>query len=471
MKPVSVNLGTAIQALFGAAQVPTALVRFRLGGTFQILEGGIQGTGWGVDDIEVTNTLVVSHCDHPPIARDDTANTTTAKPVTIAVLANDSDPDGDPMTVTGVTKPANGTAAINSTTPNTVTYTSKTGFTGNDTFSYTVSDGKGGTASAKVTVTVSTPPNQPPVAADDTASTSKNKSVTIAVLANDSDPDGDPLTITSVSIASNGSVAATATRVTYTPNKNFLGTDSFTYSITDGRGGTASARVTVSVVEGANHPPKAMDDTVTTVQGRPVTVNVVANDTDADGDTLTAASVTQPSHGMAVTNGDGSVTYSPYSGFTGSDMFHYTVSDGRGGTATARVAVTVQATAPAPNSQAEGNGSISDGNGGRNGFSFLAQSQQGTVGGDVQYSSDSSGIDLTGTVEVLQMAANAADFSGPCTLGAKKTPCRFAAHAEDNGMPGAGADRFRIQVYNVKGILIHQADGTLVDGDIRFGGD
>jgi hypothetical protein len=214
-----------------------------------------------------------------------------------------------------------------------------------------------------------------------------------------------------------------------------------------------------------------MDDTVTTVQGRPVTVNVVANDTDADGDTLTAASVTQPSHGMAVTNGDGSVTYSPYSGFTGSDMFHYTVSDGRGGTATARVAVTVQATAPAPNSQAEGNGSISDGNGGRNGFSFLAQSQQGTVGGDVQYSSDSSGIDLTGTVEVLQMAANAADFSGPCTLGAKKTPCRFAAHAEDNGMPGAGADRFRIQVYNVKGILIHQADGTLVDGDIRFGGD
>ena len=472
MKSVSVNLGAAIQALYGATQVPQGLIRFRLGGTFQVLIGGIQGSGWGVDDIEVTNTLVVSACDHPPIVKDDTANTTTAKPVTIAVLANDFDPDGDPMTVTAVTKPANGTAVINGATPNnTVTYTSKTGFTGADTFSYTVSDGKGGTATAKVTVTVSTPPNHPPVAADDTATTSKNKAVTIAVLANDSDPDGDPLTITSVATAANGTVAATATRVTYTPNRNFLGTDGFSYTITDGRGGSASARVTVSVVEGANHPPKAMDDTATTTQGRPVTINVVANDTDADGDTLTAASVTQPSHGTAVTNGNGTVTYSPNSGFTGSDLFHYTVSDGRGGSATARVTVTVQAAAPPPASQAEGNGSVSDGNGGRNGFSFLAQSQQGSVGGEVQYASASAGIDLTGTVGVLQMAANAADFSGPCTLGAKKTPCRFAIHAEDNGTPGAGADRFRIQVYNVKGILIHQADGALVDGDVRFGGN
>src|SRR5438876_2706947 len=253
MKPVSVNLGAAIQALYGATQVPQGLIRFRLGGTFQILIGGIQGTGWGVDDLEVTNTLVVSSCDHPPIVKDDMANTTTAKPVTIAVLANDFDPDGDPMTVTGVTKPANGTAVINGAAPNnTATYTSKTGFTGTDIFNYTASDGKGGAATAKITVTVSTPPNRPPVAVDDTATTSKNKSVTIAVLANDSDPDGDPLTITSVSIPSNGSVSATATKVTYTPNKGFLGTDGFTYSISDGRGGSASARVAVNVVEGAN---------------------------------------------------------------------------------------------------------------------------------------------------------------------------------------------------------------------------
>ncbi len=472
MRVVSVNLGAAIQALFGASQLPQGLIRFRLGGTFQALIGGIQGSGWGVDDIEVTNTLVVSACNHPPIVKDDTANATTATPVIVAVLANDFDPDGDPITVTAVTVPSHGRAVINGNSANnTVTYTSATGFSGTDTFSYTVGDGRGGATTARVTMTVATPPNHPPVAVDDSATAAKNKPVTIAVLANDSDADGDPLTITSVTTAANGSVAATATSVTYTPNRNFLGTDGFGYSIRDGRGGTASAHVTVAVAEGTNHKPKAMDDTATTVQGRPVTIDVSANDTDLDGDTLAATSVTQPSGGMAVANGDGTVTYSPYSGFTGMDAFHYTVSDGRGGTATARVQIAVQSAAPPPNSQAEGNGAISDGSDGKNGFSFLAQSQQGQIGGNIGYSSDSSGIDLTGTVEVLQMAANAADFSGPCKLGAKKTPCRFAAHAEDNGTPGSGADLFRIQVYNARGVLIHQASGMLVDGDIRFGGN
>src|SRR5207249_7479561 len=97
MKAVSVNLGAAIQALFGATQLPQTLIRFRLGGTFQALIGGIQGTGWGVDDIEVTNTLSVSACNHPPIARDDSANAATQTPVTINVLANDRDTDGDPL--------------------------------------------------------------------------------------------------------------------------------------------------------------------------------------------------------------------------------------------------------------------------------------------------------------------------------------------------------------------------------------
>ena len=99
-------LGAAIQVLYGVTQVPQGLIRLRLGGTFQVLIGGVQGSGWGVDDIEVTNTLVVSQCNHPPIVKDDTANTTTAKAVTIAVLANDFDPDGDPITVSAVTKPA-----------------------------------------------------------------------------------------------------------------------------------------------------------------------------------------------------------------------------------------------------------------------------------------------------------------------------------------------------------------------------
>lgn len=389
------------------------------------------------------------------------------------MLGNDSDPDGDPISVSGVTQPPNGTVVINGSGPNnTVTYTSKTSFVGTDTFNYTVSDGKGGTASARVTVTVSAPPNRPPVARDDTATTTKNKSVTIAVLANDSDPDGDPLTITSVTVPAHGSVSTSATSVTYTPNPGFLGTDSFQYSISDGRGGTASARVTVTVTEAPNHPPKAMNDTASTVKNTPVTINVVANDSDPDGDALTVTSVTSPSNGTAVNNGNGTVTYTPNSNYTGPDAFNYTISDGRGGTATARVSVTVRASSPAPGTEVEGEGSISDGANGSNEFEFEAEFENGKAEGEIEYESDRAGIDLKGTVEVLQISGRTADFSGPCTLGEKaKTPCRYAVHVEDHGKPGQGVDRFRIRVYNAQGTLIHQADGLLLGGDIRFGND
>ena len=144
--PVQVNLGQAIQTEFATTQLLNALFRFRLGGTFQILIGGIQGTGWGVDDITVT--ALIENC--PPVAVDDAATTVNGFPVTINVLANDSDPDGDPLTVTGVTDPPNGTAVNNN--DGTVTYTPDCGFFGIDTFDYTISDGQGGTDTGTVTV-------------------------------------------------------------------------------------------------------------------------------------------------------------------------------------------------------------------------------------------------------------------------------------------------------------------------------
>lgn len=145
--PVQVNLGQAIQTEFGAMQVLNGLIRFRLGGTFQILIGGIQGTGWGVDDIMVTDLIV--NC--PPVAVDDTATTVNGVPVTINVLANDSDLNGDTLTVTSVTNPPNGTAVNNG--DGTVTYTPDCPVVmGNDTFTYTVDDGNGGTDTGLVTV-------------------------------------------------------------------------------------------------------------------------------------------------------------------------------------------------------------------------------------------------------------------------------------------------------------------------------
>jgi uncharacterized repeat protein (TIGR01451 family) len=283
-----------------------------------------------------------------PVALDDSATTNENSPVTISVLANDSDVDGDSLSVTGASDPANGSVVIN--LAGTVTYTPDTDYFGADSFTYTISDGNGGSDTATVTVTVNevTGPNNPPVAADDTATTNVNTPVTISVLTNDSDVDGDSLSVTGASDPANGSVVNNNDgTVTYTPDTGFVGQDSFTYTVSDGNGGTDTATVTVTV-SGVNAAPVAGDDTASTNEDTPVTVNVLSNDSDVDGDTLTVTAVTQPANGSVVNNNDGTVTYTPNSNFNGVNSFTYTVSDGKGGTDTATVTVTVNGANDAP---------------------------------------------------------------------------------------------------------------------------
>jgi hypothetical protein len=184
--------------------------------------------------------------------------------------------------------------------------------------------------------------NHPPVAQNDTATTATGAAVTINVLANDSDPDGDPLTVTTVTTPAHGSAVINAgTTVTYTPQPGFAGSDAFTYTISDGRGGTASATVAVTV-NAVDHPPVAKNDSASTTRGRPVQINVLANDSDPDGDPLKVTGVSKPPFGIVVINADNTITYTPQAGFVGTDTFTYTISDGRGGTATATVKVTVR---------------------------------------------------------------------------------------------------------------------------------
>jgi hypothetical protein len=276
--------------------------------------------------------------DRPPVAVADTATTTFTAPVTIDVIANDSDPDGDPLTVQSVTTPGIGTAVIRN---NQVVYTPGPATAGNtDTFSYTINDGRGGTATANVTVTLTAPPDRPPVAVADTATTVSATPVTIAVLANDSDPDGDPLTIQSVTAPTLGTAAISGTVVVYTPAAGVVGTDRFTYTINDGRGGTATANVTVTITAPPNGPPIAVDDATTTAFATPVTIDVLANDSDPDGDPLTIVSVTTPIGGTATIVAN-QILYQPSRAFSGDDTFAYTINDGHGHTASANVTVTV----------------------------------------------------------------------------------------------------------------------------------
>src|SRR5207248_361057 len=143
--------------------------------------------------------------------------------------------------------------------------------------------------------------NEPPVADNDSGTTHASP-ITVDVLANDSDPDGDTLSVTSVGTPQHGTAADNGDgTVTYTPNAGTpAGTDGFSYAISDGHGGTSSATVTIT---STNQPPVAVNDSAGAHAG-PVTVNVLANDSDPDGDALTVTSVGTPQHGTAVNNGN-----------------------------------------------------------------------------------------------------------------------------------------------------------------------
>ena len=166
---------------------------------------------------------------------------------------------------------ANGSVSIN--VDGTLDYIPNANFNGTDTISYEIADGNGGTSTASVTVTVNAV-NDGPVASDDSATTNEDTSVIIDVLSNDSDIDGDSLTVTSAS-AANGSVSINVDgTLDYIPNANFNGTDTISYEIADGNGGTSTASVTVTV-NAVNDGPVASNDSAATDEDTAVTIDVL----------------------------------------------------------------------------------------------------------------------------------------------------------------------------------------------------
>ena len=320
--------------------------------------------GFAVATVSVT--VIDGNVD--PTAVEDSATTDENLSVEIDVLANDFDEDGDPVLLvdTDLISANGGTIALIDvngtpfdTTDDNLVYTPASGFTGSDTFSYTISDGQGGSDSTTVTVAVL--PTVPPIAEDDVAETANNQTVTIAVLANDSDPEGETVSLQEFQEISD--FGGTVTRdlnltpfnfaddlLIYEPPADFVGTDTFDYTIVDERGLTATATVTVNVIDG-NNPPVAVDDLATTNAGVVVDIPVLDNDFDIDDDiiSLTDFAATASEGGTVVRNNNGTpldlsddfLEYTPADGFTGPDTFTYTISDGID-TATAEVTVTVE---------------------------------------------------------------------------------------------------------------------------------
>jgi outer membrane protein OmpA-like peptidoglycan-associated protein len=181
--------------------------------------------------------------------------------------------------------------------------------------------------------------DRPPVAVNDVFTVTGNSaSSALDVLANDSDPDGDPLTIVSVGVPAHGTAAIAAGRISYTPAAGYTGTDAFTYTIADPKGLTSSATVTITVT-GINHPPIAQPDFAVAKFNTPVAISVLANDSDPDGDALTITSFTQAASGTVTRGPNNTLVYTATQNFIGTDGFQYTISDGRGGTASTTVTV------------------------------------------------------------------------------------------------------------------------------------
>ena len=192
--------------------------------------------------------------------------------------------------------------------------------------------------------------NNAPVAVGDSYSTPRNTTLTVAapgVLANDTDADADSLTAIKVTDPSHGTLSLGASgSISYVPTTGYSGPDSFTYKANDGTADSNTVTVALTVAAPGNNAPVAVGDSYSTPRNTTLTVaapGVLANDTDADADSLTAIKVTDPSHGTLSLGASGSISYVPTTGYSGPDSFTYKANDGTADSNTVTVALTVAA--------------------------------------------------------------------------------------------------------------------------------
>lgn len=340
---------------------------------------------------ERTFRLIVLPVNDAPVAVDDTAIALPNIVTIIEVLANDIDAEDDELSVLHTTQPLGGIVAV---AGNTITYTALPGFSGVDTFTYEVTDGIAepgedpeSTGTIEVIVSGSFggvpffgggggggPIAGPPPDDGDTGDTGDDTGgeepvvgfltgdslylevcdgdTTIDVLANDAGDGVTVLAVASVSAPILGTANSGGADVTYTPPAECSGDDSFSYTVLDASEVEHSATVVVYLgqadpgtgggeEEPANQAPTAVDDAATTFEVAPITIDLLANDSDPDDDPISITAIGEPEYGTLVDNADGTVTYTAPSYYGGTVTFTYTITDGVTGESTATVTITV----------------------------------------------------------------------------------------------------------------------------------
>jgi len=292
-----------------------------------------------------TVTITVTPVDDAPVANNDTYPVDEDDLLTLnaasGILSNDDEFDGQPLTLTKLTDPVNGVLVLQA--DGSLTYQPNLNFSGTDSFTYKVSDGTTDSLAATVTFNV-LPINDDPIATGDGPYTVlEDTLLSVAapgILANDTDVDLNTLTVDVVS--------PPAHFLTFTANPdgsfdyqaaaNYFGADSFTYRVFDGT--SFSNTVTVSLVVTPVQDRVVAFDDVAATAGKPIRINVLANDVDPDRDPLRVVSYTKPAFGR-VTRSGSALVYTPNKGATGLDTFTYVVTDGRGNKDTGEVQVTI----------------------------------------------------------------------------------------------------------------------------------
>ena len=441
-------------------------------------------------DAEVLVIEVFEGNNAPDLADISDVEATEGVTVTVTISATDED-DGDTLTFIfdpDATIPDGVTLTDQGNNTAVISWTPAEGETGDFVFTVLVIDDGSPTMSDSETFTITVSeaedPNEAPVAVADSYSVETGGELTTTastgVLQNDTDGDGDSLTAVLVSTVANGTLNWSSDgSFTYTPDSSFEGTDSFVYKANDGEADSSQVTVTLSVV-GETHAPVATDDEYETVEDTILTVyadeGVLANDTDADGDTLSVEIVANPEHGTVVLNSNGSFSYSPESGYYGSDSFTYKASDGADSSETATVTIVVEENvAPAGTADAYNviSGAVlevaadsgvlandTDDNGQSLTASITSAPLYGTLtlqsDGSFVYSSSSS---YSGSDSFQYVAYDGSLSSGEVTV---------TITVRENNAPVAEADSYSV---SEDGTLTVEADSGVLDNDSDADGD
>ncbi len=300
------------------------------------------------EGLPVADTLALSFIvtNRNPIAKADTYTIRPNQTLNVAapgLLGNDSDPDGDTLNVSVL----NVTGLKGTLSPYAdghFSFTPTTNFAGTTRFTYTISDGVGGRSTATATINVV---NSAPVAGNDHYAVHAGRTLDISapgLLANDRDADGDALSVAVVNVSGlRGTLTPYADgHFSFTPTAGFVGTTSFSYTLSDGFGGNSTATVAIDVT---NRAPVASDDRYAVETGRTLEIaapGLLANDHDGDGDALSVSQLNVTGmKGTITPYTDGHFRFVPTAGFTGTTSFSYKVSDGLGGSDSATVKIDV----------------------------------------------------------------------------------------------------------------------------------